>query len=83
MNLDGTPHSTGLSGDLGWDDSGTPGTGILASAVLTAVSSAYFGSIWLMNGLMPLMYLASQINAPRRRAADRLPHAYGVRSQRS
>jgi hypothetical protein len=84
MNTDGTPYATGLSGDLGWNDDRTPGMSVMESAVLAVVTCAYFGSIWLTNGLTPFVYLASQISAPRGRiAADRLTQPYEVRSQRS
>jgi hypothetical protein len=49
----------GLAGDHGWNDSDDPPMGGLRSVVLLAVSTAYFGSIWLLSGLLPIPVLVS------------------------
>jgi len=69
MSVQTPPCEVGLSGDLGWPETEHPGLGRADSAVLAIVTAAYFGSVWIVSGLAPLAYVATQFrhhNQPRR-----------------
>jgi hypothetical protein len=56
-----TPHTTGLSGDLGWPDAEDRSFGMLGGALLLIASTAYWGSTWLLSGLAPLSLLGRHL----------------------
>jgi len=61
MSIQTPPCEVGLSGDLGWHETDRPGFTRADSAVLAIVAAAYFGSVWLVSGLAPLAYVATQL----------------------
>jgi hypothetical protein len=67
MIIDEAPHTYGLSGDLGWNDTEEAPIGGLRSALLLTATGAYFGSVWLLSGLPPLAFVASRVRDGRER----------------
>jgi hypothetical protein len=55
------PYTTGLSGDLGWGDADSDHQGGFNAGLLVLVTTGYWASTWLLSGLPPLAFAASQV----------------------
>ena len=78
--IDHSPPTHGLSGDLGWNDTDATPMRVLRSALLLVATGAYFGTIWLLSGLPPLLFVASRVRSADKTDADHQAGSSHVRN---
>jgi hypothetical protein len=64
-------HLNGVMAEIGWGDTEESGRAARGTgfALLLIVTSAYWGSTWLLSGLAPLAFVASNLRRRRRHAS--------------